>query len=212
MGSVESLLRSQWQELRAWLGELDIELHGGAPSVLAGWTVRQLVAHLGYGLVMLDEISEAPMEFTPIQVGEYIAGYSPAASDIRAATCEVAAGMSDVLSGLDEMAARAWKAVSGASRGVVLGRRGALTYDDYLLTRLIELVVHGDDLSRSLKSVLGHEVPPPLVPAAVDEVAGAFRAAYELRSGSRIEFPDLLPWIRVATGRVASPDPYLPLL
>jgi hypothetical protein len=89
---------------------------------------------------------------------------------------------------------------------VFQARRGPIARDDYLRSRLLELVVHGDDLQRAL----GRD-DAPLLPAAVTAVSEALAAAYEERTGSRPD-DEGLGWIRRAAGRVRSDDPHLPLL
>ena len=89
---------------------------------------------------------------------------------------------------------------------VFQARRGPIARDDYLLTRLLELVVHGDDLQRALG-----RTDAPLLPEAVAAVSDALTSAYEERAGST-PAEGGLSWIRVATGRVPSSDPHLPLL
>ena len=67
---MQELLRRQWTELRAWLDRGDVRRHGSSPSILPGWTVRDLVVHLGVGLVMLDEVPAAPPGTAPLSVGD----------------------------------------------------------------------------------------------------------------------------------------------
>ena len=85
-------------------------------------------------------------------------------------------------------------------------RRGPITRDDYLLTRLLELVAHGDDLQRALG-----RTDAPLLPAAVAAVSDALTAAYVERAGMPPTGAGL-EWIRRAAGRVPTDDPHLPLL
>ena len=205
---METLLRDQWARLRSWLDEVDVSRHGERPSGLPGWTVRDLVVHLGFGIVMLDEVLAAPADADPLHLGEYIARYRPVAPDIAAATRDLAAELPDALDGIDALASRAWAALDRSLPRVVMGRRGPLTADDFLHTRLLEIVVHGDDLHRALRA----EGASPLLPHATTLVADTLAGAYELRAGSRPDAVDPLLWIRLATGRHPSPDPYLPLL
>lgn len=211
---MEVLLRAQWSALRSWLDEVDVRRHGHLPSGLPAWTVAELVAHLGYGLVMLAEVRPAPPGTRPIPVGDYVAQYAPAAPLIAEATRETAAAMDDVLTGIDAMASEAWAAVDGADgvdgtvTPVVLGRRGPLAYDDFLLTRLLELVVHGDDLRRAVPGAPSS----PVLDEAARVVADALAAAYERRARARPDVADTLAWLRLATGRTPLDDPHLPLL
>jgi len=207
---VDVLLERQWDGLRSWLGEVDILRYRDRASGLGAWTLGDLVAHLGYGLRMLTEVSAAPTADTPMSLGRYVGAYPPAAPTIAQQTSGLAADLGeDLLGGVDQIVAEAWRARRQLSAPVVLGRRGPLTRNDYLLTRLLELVVHGDDFHRALPEVS----VSPVVPDAADAVAGALSAAYAERSGHPpTSTTPPLPWIRLATGRVSSPDPHLPLL
>jgi uncharacterized protein (TIGR03083 family) len=205
---METLLRHQWAALRSWLDEIDLDEHGARPSGLAEWTVRDLVVHLGFGIVMLDEVSAAPPDAEPLPVGEYIARYRPAAPIIATATLTLAAELRNALDGIDALASRAWSALDGSLPPVVMGRRGPLTREDFLVTRLLELVVHADDLHRAIAI----DTASPVLPEAMTVIAETLAGAYELRAGAPHSQMDLEQWIRLATGRYPSPDPHLPLL
>jgi uncharacterized protein (TIGR03083 family) len=205
---MEDLLRDQWSHLRSWLAQIDVERHGHRPSGLPGWNVHDLVVHLGFGLVMLDEVTAAPPDAQPVPVGTYIARYRSAAADIAAATRALAADHPDALRGIDALAERAWRALDRSLPPTVMGRRGPLTRDDFIVTRMIELVVHADDLHHAV----GADGSPPVLPRAATVVAETLAAAYTQlagRSPTRLGTPE---WIRRATGRIPSGDPHLPLL
>lgn len=202
-----SLLREQWETLRRWLEAASVLDHAVEPSGLGAWTVADLVVHLGYGLRMVAEVTPAS-EQEQISVTRYVAGYAPAQQQIATDTTAVAARLRGrELAGIDELAAEAWQAVEHGLPPVVLGRRGALRSDDFLWTRLLELVVHGDDLHR----VLGFVGPSPLVPAAVERVAEVLARGYEEATGRPAVWSGI-DMVRVATGRVTTDDPALPLL
>ncbi len=204
----ETLLREQWRVLRAWLAEADVLGHGSLPTGLDAWTVSELVAHLGFGLGMLTEIAPAEPGTEPMSFGRYVGHYPPAAEAIAANTRDLAAELEgDLLAGLDRIAAEAFAAIDGVNWSVVLGRRGPLTYADYLQTRLLELVVHGDDLARAIDAPTS-----PVLEDAAESVATTLAHAYAEVAGSSPDVPDPMLWIRTATGRVANDDPQLPLL
>ncbi len=56
----------------------------------------------------------------------------------------------DLVGGFRRTAAEAFAALDAIPGEVFQARRGPIARDDYLLTRLLELVVHGDDLQRAL--------------------------------------------------------------
>jgi uncharacterized protein (TIGR03083 family) len=204
---VEQLLRDQWDHLRSWLHREDVLARGHEPSGLGGWTIRDLVAHLGHGLHMIVDVAPARGE-QPISITAYVAGYQPARARIEADTAEVATGMGeDVLGGVDRLVDGAWRALSTGVPDLVRGRRGVLSREDFLRTRLIELVVHGDDLHR----VISPQRPSPLRTESVDAVAAVLTHGYTERTGRRPSSTGL-DLIREATGRVPSDDPAMPLL
>ena len=205
---VASALREQWAALRSWLDDVDVHEFEDLRSVLPGWTVRELVAHLGYGVELLSAVTPAAPGVRPLTIGSYVVQYQPAAPTIGQATREVAAAMPDVLAGIDALAQAAWDALDRLHAPVVMARRGPLTRSDYLVTRLVEVVVHADDLHRSLPVAAAS----PVLVEAQTIVARALAEAYEARSGTAPDTDGLARWVRTATGRAVSDDPYLPLL
>lgn len=201
-----NLLRDQWDQLRAWVEGEGVLDHADEPSGLGGWTVSDLVVHLGYGLRMVAQLEATELE--PITLAAYVAGYSPAHRQIAADTETVAEPLRGrELAGIDELADEAWRALDAGLPPVVLGRRGPLRRDDFLATRLIELVTHGDDLHRGF----GPGRPSPLVPAAVDRVAAVLADGYREVTGRPPRWAGL-DLVRVATGRTPTDDPAMPLL
>ena len=93
---------------------------------------------------------------------------------------------------------------------VAAGPRGPILLSEFVVTRLVELVVHADDLGRSVGR------PGPQDPRAVDVVAVALIQVWADRFPGR-PIPAVdgdLDWIRQACGRIRSPLPVagLPLL
>jgi hypothetical protein len=70
-----------------------------------------------------------------------------------------------------------------------------------LTTRLLELVVHGDDLVRSVLRTAPGDLGP-LEPGAVTVVAEVLRDVLVERNGPALDVADPLTWIRLACGRV----------
>ena len=200
---MDDLLRRQWQQLRTWLEEVDALGRADVPTDVGDWTVGDLVAHLGLGLRLVTGITPAAEGTQPITLREYVAAYPPAAAAIAGQTEEIQVELGDdVLAGLDRIAAEAFAALEDIRTPVVLARRGPITRDDYVLTRLLELVVHGDDLARALDA-LRH----PGDPEAVRTVATVLAVAYGEVTGGPPMVVQPLTWIRLAAGRVPSQDP-----
>ncbi len=66
---------------------------------------------------------------------------------------------------------------------VVLARRGPILLSDFLDTRLIELVVHAGDLTRSLPDRNG----PMVMPSAVKRVVTVLRELLTAKAGNPVE-------------------------
>jgi uncharacterized protein (TIGR03083 family) len=155
-------------ELIGWLGELD-PADFDRPSVLPAWNVRMLVAHLVVVRAGLSERMGVPGTAPAVQVAEYVGRYGPAAGAVDEAT-ELAAGelTGPQLVGRFATLPSAADAVRGVVPKRVLGApRGPLTALDWMATRLVELVAHADDLTRSLPA----REPVPLVRSALAEVS-----------------------------------------
>jgi uncharacterized protein (TIGR03083 family) len=210
---VRALLEEQFDALADWLDAVPVSDHLVVPVGLGDWTVRELVAHLAMGIGLSRHVTTAPPGTTPLTLGSYVQAYPPAAGEIDRATHQLATAFGDdLVGGFRRSAAEAFAALDATPGDVLLARRGPIARDDYLATRLLELVVHGDDLHRALVDADAEVLPAPLLAAAVDTVAGALAAAYVERSGTAPADAAGLPWLRRATGRVPAADPQLPLL
>jgi uncharacterized protein (TIGR03083 family) len=224
---------SQLDGLLDWLESQPTDRFS-APSVLEGWEVRTLVGHLlsmhrGF-IAQLATRDRGPA----VPLADYVRRYAPNRAEISARAC-VAAGDegADVLvaalraeqSGLDAVLTDPDDGPNLTDATVVLGSRGPITALDWVRTRLIELVVHTDDLSRSLADAAspapitrdalaavtrtlaeilaaqapGHTVEvrvPPFVAVQVIEGPRHTRG-----TPSNVVETDPLTWLRLATGR-----------
>ena len=208
MANSTEILREQWTELRAWIEDSGLLDHRGEQSVLEAWNVHELVTHLGRGFLQIPLLGPARGQ-EPVSLRVFLAGYESAANEIADGTKQLARSFSgDVLGGIDNCARIGFRALEALRVDVVQGPQGAISLDDFVVTRLIELVVHGDDLARSVPSVAA----PPLVDAALQAVSNAFVNVYEDATGERPTIGDHLSWIRRASGRVPDHDAALPLL
>lgn len=202
------LLRDQWAALRQWIEESGLLDHSDKQTVLEAWNVHELVTHLGRSFLELQLLAPATRE-TPLSLRTYISAYGGAAREIADGTKQLALSFAgDVLAGIDSCARVGFRALDALRADVVRTSRGAILLDDFVLTRLIELVVHGDDLARSVPQV----EPPPLLGSSVHAVSTGLAGAYREASGQEPTIDDHLPWIRAATGRMPSDDSALPLL
>ena len=152
------------------------------PSVLPGWSVRDLAAHLVVVADSVLHLEALPPTAGVLSISEYLGGYAARADRITGLTQEAAAEIADLGTAYDDR----WEAAlhhlaSLAGTEKVLARRAAARTADFAATRVIELVVHADDLARSVtaesvgaddlaRSVSEHE-PAGLPPAAERLVA-----------------------------------------
>lgn len=200
--AIEDVLRRQWLLLRRWMGQLGTST-ARMPSVLQGWTVEDLVAHLGRAMDALAIAQPAPAGTIPLSLAEYLSTYQRTAHQTADQTTELAASIRrDPLRAVDGMAEAAFAQLlvlkSLGPDPVVEGRRGPILLSEMLITRLIELVVHGDDLVRST-ALAG---PRPLDEEAVRLVAEALLEVAVDRGGWDVQIVSPLAWIRLACGRV----------
>jgi hypothetical protein len=208
MANRTEILREQWAELRAWIEESGLLDHRGEQSVLEAWNVHELITHIGRSFLALTVLGP-DAGATPITLRAYLSNYAASSQEIADGTKELARSfVDDLLGGIDNCARLGFRTLDSLHVDVVRGPRGPILLDDFVVTRLIELVVHGDDLARSVPSI----VPPPLVENAVHAVSDAFVAAYLEVTGQSPTVDDHLAWIRRASGRTPDQDAALPLL
>lgn len=225
-----SPLLAQSAAIRAWLADVtDAEFV--LPSVLEGWDVRALVGHLiavHEGLLVLVD---RPTAQPPLPVADFVRNYRRDVDAITAWTAEVTGDRSprELRDALDHAAASVAARLAEPMPTTVDTPRGPARGTDLLTTRVVELVVHADDLSRSLPD---HD-PVPLPRAAL---ASAVRTLAEILAGqapgrsvevrippfvavqavagprhtrgtpSNVVETDPLTWLRLATGRVEFAD------
>lgn len=200
-------LRAQWDALRTWVDHVADPALAAAPSVLDGWTVAELWAHVGRAMEALTACTPAAPGTVPMTLGEYLASYAAGASDIAETSRRLAAEhVSDPVGavGRSASAALAHLARLGPDDVVVQARRGPLRLSTMALTRVVELVVHADDLLLSVRRARGAAavVPDPVDDGALAVVADAFLGVVRARGGWDLEVADARTWVRLAAGRV----------
>ncbi len=123
------------------------------PSVLPGWDVRTLVGHLLLTELGLVRVLRRRSSGPGVPMFAYVRRYRRDNTMIEESTRAATGGRSGPE--LVEALGAAVDAVPAAFAGVtpanlIEAPRGAITIRDWVLTRTVELVVHADDLSRSL--------------------------------------------------------------
>jgi len=193
------IVREQWRTLRAWLDDVDV--HDERPSVLDGWTVAELVAHLTRCHRVIPGAVDAPDGTSAQSLAEYLGGYIADAALVAEGTREQAVEIAaDPLGAIDAAAATAWVSLDafGPTDRVVLAKRGPILLSDLVTTRAIEFVVHADDLARSVGAA-----KPPITRESLEHVAQALLDIVVTRGGWSLEVVQPLLWVRLAAGRQA---------
>lgn len=201
------------------------------PAVLPDWDVRMLVGHvLLIHAGLLDRLgTRADGPAVPMHL--YVSRYRPAVEQIVDRTVATAADLTpaQLLAALRAVPDVRASVAELSPTAVISAGRGPITVADWLTTRLIELVVHCDDLSRSVASrapvpfvraalatvtrtlaeILAAQVPgrsvevriPPFV--AVQAVPGP---RHTRGTPPNVVETDPVTWLRLATGRSAFAD------
>lgn len=197
------------------------------PSALPGWDIRTLVGHVLLVHVALVRSLDRPINEPPTPPHEFVKRYRRDVAMLDQATRDMTGDRSpeQLRAKLAEAATMIEAKFQGPLPRVIDTPRGVTTVADFMTTRLIEIEVHVDDLSRSLPD----RDPVPLQRAAL---AGATRGLAEILAaqapGRTVELrvppfvavqvvhgprhtrgtpanvveTDAVTWLRMATGRV----------
>lgn len=169
-----AILVESGRVITRWLDEVD-----PAPetaTVLPGWDVATLVAHLAVGVRTTVATLTTRTRERLTSVGSYLAAYGPAARHIaeresgRASQLGWPGVRDDLTAALAELEALPGL---GPLPDRVNGPRGVLRTRDFLGTRAVELVVHADDLRRSLGDTPPLELSRAVVTMAVRSLTDA---------------------------------------
>ena len=156
-------------------------------SVLPAFRVSGLAGHLARSIFQVDEYLDSPVEGRPpITAAVYFAELE-GADDIgsplnmsirdrgdevaRRGSTELAAAAESVLTTL-----RARLAEAPPDRSIQVFQGRALLLDEYLKTRIVEMVVHVEDLALSIGSGVG--LPVAAITVATDTVVAAGRVRH----------------------------------
>ncbi len=167
---IEALVE-QSEVVVSWLEGLDEDDFARA-SVLPGWDVRTLVGHLLLTELGLVRVLRRRSSGPAVPMFEYVRRYRRDVTMLEEATRAATGDRSgpELVAALAQAVADVPAAFAGAIPGnLVEAPRGAITIRDWVATRNIEVVVHADDLSRSLP----HREPIALARSAVGEASRA---------------------------------------
>jgi uncharacterized protein (TIGR03083 family) len=195
-------------------------------SVLRGWSLRDLVAHLVLVADSVSALEPLPRTVAVLTVPDYLAGYAEGAEAIAERTRRLAEQTPDLAAAYRQRWLLAWDRLDALAAGPnVQARRGPVRLADFLVTRVVELVVHADDLARSAPWLPAPGMPPEasrlVVRALLDALAERHPgqalevrvppvAAVQCLPGPRhtrgtppgVVETDPLTWTRLAAGRI----------
>lgn len=189
-------LREQWDALIDWLRSMDDEMLTTA-TPLPEWSVGHLVAHLALVMRVLADAEVADDDAT-LTFADYLSAYAETSAYIRDRAIDLNEHH-DPIGSAEASGHAALVTLTGLRERRVKSvrvRRGVVALDTLVLTRLVELVVHADDLARSAS------IPSPVDPTARTIVANALLRVLRSRTGYDLEVGDEAAWLRLATGRL----------
>ncbi|HEX2904096.1 MAG TPA: sterol carrier family protein [Jatrophihabitans sp.] len=223
-------LLAQAALLRAALAELPYE-EFGRPSVLPGWDVRLLAAHILLQLTGLARLVDRASDESPLPAHEFVRSYRRDVEALDFATLETAADRTpdELITQWDQTVHALTTRLAQPVPARLNTPRGPITAVDLLTTRILELIVHTDDVNRSLPDRPAVQFDRKALSVAVRTVAGMLETAYPGRSvevrippfaavqaiaGPRhtrgtppnVVETDALTFLRLATGRLAWPE------
>ncbi|MGW4380526.1 sterol carrier family protein [Kitasatospora sp. NPDC004531] len=233
---VRAALTGQLDAIAAAVRSLDDD-QLALPTRLGEWRVRELVAHLGMVASWVPLHLHDPLPPKPPITPLYWASQTrTAAAAINSTAVELVAeqfaGDAAQVSGeLDRQIGELWRVLDSADGQqpgrVLLMRFGPMLLADFLVTRLVETVVHADDLAdalglaafphdrfalastaRLLADAFAVQVPGGAVELRIPPVAvvQAVEGPRHTRgTPPNVVETDPLTWIRLATGRLAWP-------
>ncbi|WP_329566165.1 sterol carrier family protein [Kitasatospora sp. NBC_01266] len=131
------------------------------PTRLGDWRLRELVAHLAVQLGWApNHLDQSPAGGAPLELTAWVAGVGSLAELLEAGTV---AHTAQAFAGSPAEVATAFDAAADALLGLLAGpevqeperrfelRLGSMRLADFLVTRLVEAVVHADDLAAALE-------------------------------------------------------------
>lgn len=163
--------------VRGILGHAEVVDAWDQPSALADYTVGGLAAHAVHGVVWLEQLltDAEPVGLRPVTVGEFFGrnrvegdGEDPFAESLRAAAEAFALTGASVVTAActtsrDELVGLLDRAPSARAVPVVRVAGGQVPLCDYVRTRVLEVVVHGDDIVCSVRGLTVPDPPPDSV-------------------------------------------------
>ncbi|GAA3709806.1 maleylpyruvate isomerase family mycothiol-dependent enzyme [Microlunatus aurantiacus] len=157
-------LLEQSRAVHTWLTGLPDDAYA-RPTVLEDWDVRLLTAHLLLVVRGSARVLGLPTKDKPLTPSAFVARYRPSMEAIAASTVETAGAQAgpELAAALGDAVATLELALAGPYPPVLAAPRGPFRAEDWIETRIVELVVHADDLNRTFPE----RQPVPLVRPAL---------------------------------------------
>lgn len=222
---------AQSAAVRDWLHSLPFDSFARR-SVLPEWDVRQLTAHIVLIHAGLLKVLDKATDERPIPPHRFVRLYRENVDAISFATVETAADKTpdQLLLELDQAIAALRTRFAAPVPKAIGATRGPTLTEDFLTTRIVELIVHSDDFSqslpdlppvpldrnclaaavRSLADILAKQNPGRTVevrvpPFVAVQVAGAGEGGQIHTRGTppNVVETDPLTFVRLATGRTS---------
>lgn len=200
IADARTALIRQWELIADATDSIDLS----TPSRVAGWTNREVLAHLYIQPHLVERFLRSESANEPaLGLAENLSG-TRFYSDLIDASAREGAALNKVqlCAPLDEVR----PLVLGARLGATITTlQGSISVSDYLITRCVEAVVHGGDLVSPV-------VPDPFAQAITSQALLDTLAVLE---------PELVPeaqtlpvelWIDLATGRAMTTGPLAEVL
>jgi uncharacterized protein (TIGR03083 family) len=201
-----AILLEQSTLLRIWLDELD-PADLDRPSVLPGWTVGRLLGHLTVLHTGLRQALDRPARGRTVALAELVRregeAHGAVDSDYSDGSDDSLASGADPRSALRSAADALGALLARPLPDTVLGPTGPAAVVDLLAARLIELVVHADDLSRSLPA----RDPVPLARRALSVSVRTLAAVLAEQQPGRSVEVRIPPYAAVQCGLPDDPGP-----
>ena len=180
---------------------------------LPRWTILELAGHLEFAMNMVDTLIDGKSDEEPKldTAGFFMVPRSEVAPAAYQHAYKTAGGRSanQMHESFSATCSAILKQLESASPDLVgPAFLGPMRLDDFLVTRVVETVVHGLDLTQAL----GRE--PVATPAGIKTTAAVLDELLARRATGRrpADLSDDWKWLEAAAGRVPHVDQRLPLL
>jgi len=187
----------------------DVPAAAWARPALGSWTLAELLAHLVRGVTRLTAYADEPVD-PAAAVVDRVAYYRYDAAATAPAVARRAVDLAREVDAetLPALFAEGWRedaqvAAELPADRLVASARGPIRVDEFLATRVLEVVIHHADVRAALDLAPG---PTPVAGRMAADLLEGLLGAPRPRNLGRVRF------LLAATGRIPSDDPRLPVL